>query len=40
VLGADGFPDPAKLDLIGRMGGEMYTRTSETFTLPRPDRKR
>lgn len=40
VLGPDGFPDPAKLDLIGRMGGEMYTRTRETFSLERPDRKR
>jgi flavin reductase (DIM6/NTAB) family NADH-FMN oxidoreductase RutF len=40
VLGADGFPDSAKLDLIGRMGGEVYTRTQDTFSLPRPDRKR
>lgn len=38
VLGADGKPDPAKLDLIGRMGGETFTRTTERFDLKRPDR--
>lgn len=37
VLGADGRPDPAKLDLIGRLGGEFYTRTREQFSLRRPD---
>lgn len=37
VLGGDGRPDPAKLDLIGRMGGEMYSRTTDTFSLTRPD---
>ena len=36
VLGPDGMPDPAKLDLIGRMGGEMYCRTTERFVVPRP----
>ena len=36
VLGADGRPDPAKLDLIGRMGGETFTRTRERFDLERP----
>lgn len=36
VLGADGRPDAAKLDLIGRMGGESYARTTERFILPRP----
>lgn len=36
VLGADGRPDPAKLDLIGRMGGDAYTRTTERFSLERP----
>jgi len=36
VLGADGRPDPAKLDLVGRMGGESYARTTERFALPRP----
>jgi flavin reductase (DIM6/NTAB) family NADH-FMN oxidoreductase RutF len=34
----DGKPDPAKLDLIGRMGGETYARTRERFDLKRPDR--
>lgn len=38
VLGADGKPDPAKLDLIGRMGGEWYTRTTGCFQIKRPDR--
>ena len=38
VLGADGKLDPAKLDLIGRLGGESYCRTRETFALKRPDR--
>ncbi|MEO5961113.1 MAG: flavin reductase family protein [Opitutaceae bacterium] len=38
VLGADGRPDAGKLDLIGRMGGESYTRTTERFALKRPDR--
>lgn len=37
VLGADGKPDPAKLDLIGRMGGESYTRTTVRFDITRPD---
>jgi flavin reductase (DIM6/NTAB) family NADH-FMN oxidoreductase RutF len=38
VLGADGHPDAAKLDLIGRLGGESYTRTTGQFALKRPDR--
>jgi flavin reductase (DIM6/NTAB) family NADH-FMN oxidoreductase RutF len=38
VLAADGKPDPAKLDLIGRMGGETYATTRERFDLKRPDR--
>jgi flavin reductase (DIM6/NTAB) family NADH-FMN oxidoreductase RutF len=36
VLGANGKPDPAKLDLIGRMGGETFARTRERFDLKRP----
>ena len=36
VLGTDGKPDPAKLDLIGRMGGETVARTTERFDLKRP----
>jgi flavin reductase (DIM6/NTAB) family NADH-FMN oxidoreductase RutF len=38
VLGANGLPDPGKLDLVGRLGGELYTRTTERFALKRPDR--
>lgn len=38
VLGANGWPDPTKLDLIGRMGGETFARTTERFDLKRPDR--
>jgi flavin reductase (DIM6/NTAB) family NADH-FMN oxidoreductase RutF len=37
-LGANGRPDPEKLDLVGRLGGESYTRTTERFDLKRPDR--
>ena len=36
VLGADGRIDPARLDLIGRMSGELYCRTTERFALQRP----
>ena len=36
VLDGEGKPDPAKLDLIGRMGGETFTRTRERFDLKRP----
>jgi flavin reductase (DIM6/NTAB) family NADH-FMN oxidoreductase RutF len=39
VLGPNGLPDSSKLDLVGRMGGEAYSRTRETFSLPRPDRR-
>jgi flavin reductase (DIM6/NTAB) family NADH-FMN oxidoreductase RutF len=35
VLDAEGRPDPAKLDLIGRMGGDGYLRTTELFTMRR-----
>jgi flavin reductase (DIM6/NTAB) family NADH-FMN oxidoreductase RutF len=38
VLGPDGRPDPARLDMIGRMSGEEYTRTTERFSIVRPDR--
>jgi flavin reductase (DIM6/NTAB) family NADH-FMN oxidoreductase RutF len=37
VLGADGRPDSARLDLIGRLGGEGFTRTRERFEIERPD---
>jgi flavin reductase (DIM6/NTAB) family NADH-FMN oxidoreductase RutF len=36
VLGADGTIDQHKLDTIGRMGGDYYTRTTEVFTIARP----
>ena len=39
ILGPGGFPDSAKLDLVGRLGAEDYTRTREVFSYPRPDRK-
>lgn len=32
----DGRIDPRKLDTIGRMGGDYYTRTTELFTIKRP----
>jgi flavin reductase (DIM6/NTAB) family NADH-FMN oxidoreductase RutF len=36
VLGADGQIDPRKLDTIGRMGSDYYTRTTELFSISRP----
>ena len=36
MLNGDGFADPTKLDAIGRMGGQLYTRTTERFALDRP----
>jgi flavin reductase (DIM6/NTAB) family NADH-FMN oxidoreductase RutF len=36
VLDAQGAIDPAKLDTIGRMGGDLYTRTGGFFSLNRP----
>src|SRR4051812_9904092 len=36
VIGLDGEPDPGKLDLIGRMGGDAYTRTTQRFEMERP----
>lgn len=36
VLDDKGQIDPAKLDTIGRLGGNSYTRTTERFNLPRP----
>jgi flavin reductase (DIM6/NTAB) family NADH-FMN oxidoreductase RutF len=32
----DGRLDPASLDLIGRMGGNQYSRTTERFEMVRP----
>ena len=36
VLSADGKPDPAKLDLVGRAGRNDYVRLGELFRLERP----
>ncbi len=36
VLDDEGLADPAKLDLVGRMGGATYSRTTDRFDLPRP----
>jgi flavin reductase (DIM6/NTAB) family NADH-FMN oxidoreductase RutF len=36
VIAADGLPDSAKLDLIGRLGGDGFTRTQERFDMERP----
>lgn len=38
VLGENRLPDAGKLDLVGRLGGEDYARTTERFGLKRPDR--
>ena len=35
---ADGLPDAAKLDLVGRLGRDDYTHTTVRFTVSRPDR--
>lgn len=40
VLGADGAADAAKLDSVGRLGGEDYATTRDRFQLERPDRRR
>jgi len=39
VIAANGFPDPGKLDLVGRIGGDGYARTRERFDLKRPTSK-
>jgi flavin reductase (DIM6/NTAB) family NADH-FMN oxidoreductase RutF len=39
VIGADGYPDAARMDLVGRLGAEAYTTTRDTFSLERPDRR-
>jgi len=36
MMGADGYPDSRKLDLVGRMGGEEYATTRDVFALHRP----
>lgn len=40
VIGADGAVDAARLDAIGRLGGEDYATTRDRFRLERPDRRR
>lgn len=36
VRGAGGFCDPAKLDTIARLGGDLYARTTDRFEIERP----
>jgi flavin reductase (DIM6/NTAB) family NADH-FMN oxidoreductase RutF len=36
VIGSSGYPDPDRLDLVGRMGGSDYLRTRDRFALDRP----
>ena len=36
ILDPQGWPDPERLDTIGRFGGESYTRTTDSFDLRRP----
>lgn len=36
VLDARGRIDPQRLDLLGRLGGQSYTRTRDTFEMVRP----
>lgn len=40
VLDASGAVDVAKLDAVGRLGGEDYATTRDRFSIVRPDRKR
>lgn len=37
VLGADGMPDHARMDLVSRAGGELYLRGGESIRMRRPD---
>jgi flavin reductase (DIM6/NTAB) family NADH-FMN oxidoreductase RutF len=37
VVDAAGRPDPARLDLVGRMGGDDYATTRDRFAMARPD---
>lgn len=37
ILDQRGLPDPARLDLVGRLGGQLYCRTRDAFELPRPE---
>jgi flavin reductase (DIM6/NTAB) family NADH-FMN oxidoreductase RutF len=37
IIGPDGWPDPHRLDLIARLGGNNYIRLDEAFSMVRPD---
>jgi flavin reductase (DIM6/NTAB) family NADH-FMN oxidoreductase RutF len=39
VIDPQGHVDAHKLDTIGRMGGDGYTRTTDLFAMPRPIRR-
>lgn len=40
VLDSTGYADPSLLDLVGRLGGTAYCRTTDQFDLPRPQQQR
>lgn len=37
VLGPDGMPDPLRMDLVSRAGGDVYLRGGEVMRMPRPE---
>lgn len=37
VLGPDGMPDPARMDLVARAGSDLYLRGGEGIRMARPD---
>jgi hypothetical protein len=37
LLDEDGRVRPERLGAVGRMGGELWVRTRDTFALPRPE---
>lgn len=37
ILGPDGRPDPSRIDLISRGGGDYYFRLGDRFPMPRPE---
>lgn len=39
VLADDGLVDPTMLQAIGRMGRQTYSKTTQTFDLPRPTQR-
>ena len=36
VLDEQGRADPARIDTVGRLGGDCYTRTTDRFDMDRP----